>query len=402
MRKKILFILSYLPYKNVPHAGGRFTYHWLEHLRKHSDLYAVAFIGSKKEMERLEDAQAPFASFESVSLSPAKKCFHAFLFFFLPLRFAFRCSFSFVRKILSFRDNEFNAIILDHSILGVYAFFLRLLFPKTRIIWNMHELSSLAKTREIKHSNLIKKLYLAMEHFKSAFWEKNISKVCNVVLTFSEEEKKMLLRMGCPKEKIYVVQPHVYNLNHDGENRFIADPSSIIFFGKMSRVENWEAARYFIDEILPLIKKYFPRVGFYVVGADPPSKLLELSRNNANVFVTGYVHNIEEYLPEIKVAVFPLRLGAGLRFKILDALAWGIPVVTTSIGVEGIPVHSDIIKVADSPEEIAKKVLYFLKMSNKDINELSPKAVKFVRENYDWEQNCINIDKILSSCDEIN
>ncbi|MGB2894557.1 MAG: glycosyltransferase, partial [Anaerolineales bacterium] len=113
--------------------------------------------------------------------------------------------------------------------------------------------------------------------------------------------------------------------------------SSLLFTGTMSWEPNVDAVKYFVGEILPLIQKENPGVSFQIVGRDPTPEVLELEKY-PGVSVTGFVEDIRPYLTSCNVYVVPIRCGAGTRLKILEALAMGKPVVSTTIGAEGLQV----------------------------------------------------------------
>lgn len=393
---KMLFLLPYLPYKEVPHAGGRVIFNLINTFGKKHEIYGISFINSRQEKKKIKEANKSFCRFDWVSLPWFMKVFNFILLFFAPLRFSIRCSLVFLYKISLLRKEKIDVVIIDHSIMGMYVFFIRLLFPKACIIWNMVELSSLAILREIKLSRSFNKVFFTFEYLKSIFWEKLIGQTCDFIFTFSSKEEESLINLGFSKNIIIIIQPDTYSLIKENEKiDFYRDRAGIIFFGKMDRKENWEAVLYFIREVFPIVKSDCPYAHLFIVGANPHIKLLREAKKNKDIFVTGYVRNIKEVLSQVKVAVFPLRLGAGIRFKVLDALSWGIPVVTTSIGKEGIPHQSEVIKEANSPQEISREVLHFLRMDDEKISNLSLEAKRFVKLKYNWEQNCENIEKIM-------
>lgn len=393
IKKNILFVLPYLPYKGVPHAGGRFTYHWLEHLSKNNNLFGAVFLNSNEEKHKTGNIKGMFSEFVFVPLSQTNKYLHALLYFFLPFRIAFRCSVAFLLKLLSFKRHNIDMVVVDHSIMGAYIPFLRFIFPSSTIIWNIHELYSLASSREALHSSGFKKMIFLLEIWKSKYWERVFCNKCDVVFTFSSKEKECMGRLRIFPDKINVIGPHV--LRTDEAMDRSPDEEGVFFFGKMNREENVKAAIYFIDKIFPLIKVEYPEVRFYVIGADPNSRLQELSRDRKDVVVTGYVRNIKDYLSKTKVAIFPLFLGAGVRFKVLDSLMWGKPVVTSSVGAEGLIHQPEIVKIADDPQVMAQHVLYYLNTNESVYKDLSRQARQFVENNYNWQENCARIDGIM-------
>jgi glycosyltransferase involved in cell wall biosynthesis len=137
--------------------------------------------------------------------------------------------------------------------------------------------------------------------------------------------------------------------------------STILFSGSMSYFPNQDAVRFFHDRILPRIFAENPKATFCVVGAHPPKWMLSLARD-PRIRVTGFVPDLGAYIKQAKVVIVPLRCGAGISMKILQALALRRPVVATSHGARGLNVeHGKHLLIADQPEDFAQHVNALLK-----------------------------------------
>jgi glycosyltransferase involved in cell wall biosynthesis len=127
---------------------------------------------------------------------------------------------------------------------------------------------------------------------------------------------------------------------------------------------NRDAVDYFAERILPLVRAECPNVKFVVAGRNPPVQLVGKYRNDHNIEFTGTVPDMRPYLSAATVVVVPLRFGSGTRIKILEAGAAGKPVVSTSIGAEGLNLeHGKEILLADLPAEFARSVIQLLRDS---------------------------------------
>ena len=130
----------------------------------------------------------------------------------------------------------------------------------------------------------------------------------------------------------------------------------LTYTGQMGWGPNVDAALYFVKEIYPLIKSALPDVRFNIVGSSPAESVKALAGADPSVNVTGYVENVRPYIYESRVFVVPLRIGGGTRLKILEAMAMGKAVVSTSVGCEGLDVtDGENILVADDPADFARK-----------------------------------------------
>lgn len=157
----------------------------------------------------------------------------------------------------------------------------------------------------------------------------------------------------------------------------------IIFVGAMRHQPNAAAAVWFAREVLPLVRAKLADVRFSIVGADPPAEVRALAGNG--ITVTGYVDDVRPYLATAALAVAPLRSGGGTRLKILEAFAAGVPVVSTSIGAEGLEVVAgEHLLLADTPAELAAATLLVLR-ERTFAQRLADAAQRLARERYSWE-----------------
>ena len=148
---------------------------------------------------------------------------------------------------------------------------------------------------------------------------------------------------------------------------------------------NIDAVLWFADEVLPLILHERPEVRFQIVGMNPHPRLDRLRQQSA-IEITGAVESIEPYMQSAAVYVVPLRVGGGTRFKVLDAMMYAKPMVSTSLGVEGIGVqHEGELLVADTPPIFAQAVLRLLYDSMLG-NRLGANAHQFVSCEYSWQK----------------
>jgi len=151
---------------------------------------------------------------------------------------------------------------------------------------------------------------------------------------------------------------------------------------------------YFSKDILPLIKKDIPDVKFHIIGINPPPKILKLNKDK-NIIVKGPVEDLKYYLQNSACFVCPIRSGAGLQNKILEAMALGLPVITTSIGFEGIKAkEGEDLLVADEPEDFAEKIIRVIKGKSLR-NSLSQSARKFIVERYNWKDIIKKLEDIF-------
>ena len=153
----------------------------------------------------------------------------------------------------------------------------------------------------------------------------------------------------------------------------------------MDWLPNEDGIRYFTEQIMPRIKQAVPDVTLTVVGRDPYPSLVELSKRDPSVTVTGRVDDVRPYMEEAAVYIVPLRIGGGTRLKIYEAMAMEKPVVSTTIGAEGLPVtNGEEIILADTPESFAAAVVGLLRQES-FAAEVGTRAAAKVRAQFGWE-----------------
>lgn len=173
------------------------------------------------------------------------------------------------------------------------------------------------------------------------------------------------------------------------------DPKALVFTGAMDYFANVETMLYFSREILPLIQESIPDVKLYIVGSNPSAEIKKLEKSHSNIIVTGYVEQVQPYVLKSAVFVAPMRIARGINNKILEAMAMGVPVVTSSFGFEGIPAGpgKDIF-VEDQPDCFARQVVQL--MTDAELRKtVSVNVRKVIEENCNWDKNLEKLENIL-------
>jgi glycosyltransferase involved in cell wall biosynthesis len=173
-------------------------------------------------------------------------------------------------------------------------------------------------------------------------------------------------------------------------------PHSLVFTGKMDFRPNIDAVVWFVQEVWPNLKAKVPDARFYIVGQRPHSRVSSLA-DAAGVTVTGTVEDVRPYMAGADVYVVPLRIGGGTRLKVLEAMAMGRPMVSTTLGCEGFPVTSGRqLVMADEPSEFAAACVDLLLHREKGI-VLGREARRFVECHYDWASIVPQFDRVYES-----
>jgi len=202
-------------------------------------------------------------------------------------------------------------------------------------------------------------------------------------ITVSEEDAG-LLRALAPSADVTVIDNGVdtaYFTPQDGPTV----PDRLVFTGSMDWLPNIDSVEYFCGDILPRIHARSPDVSLAIVGRNPPARVTALAEPG-RVDVTGSVPDVRPFIAEAALYVVPLRIGGGSRLKILEALAMGVPCISTSVGCEGLRVeHGRHIWIADDPAEFADGVIKLL-TDQPTRRKLSEAGRQLVVDEYDWQQ----------------
>ena len=162
------------------------------------------------------------------------------------------------------------------------------------------------------------------------------------------------------------------------------NPNKICFIGHMQSLQNQDATIYFVNDILPLLIREKPDLKFYIVGAHPPKNILKLD-NGKNIFITGFVEDLNEFVSDSSVVVAPVRIAAGIQNKVLVAMGCGIPVIMTSLISRAIPelIDGENCIIRDDTHSFAKQCIRL--MNDKDArNTIGQKGYNLVLQHYSW------------------
>ena len=160
-------------------------------------------------------------------------------------------------------------------------------------------------------------------------------------------------------------------------------PGRVVFTGAMRHQPNASGARWYAEHVHPLVIEAVRDATFEIVGADPPASVAALA--SGSVSITGHVESVIPHLAQASVAVVPLDAGGGTRLKVLEAFAAGVPVVSTSVGAEGLDVQRDThLLIADTPRDFADADIRVLRGTDLPSGYSTANALRLVKADYDW------------------
>ena len=291
-------------------------------------------------------------------------------------------------------DKEtFDVVHVEHSSLTIYLDALK--FKNTpHTILTLHNVDWVRNSRVIANTPPgIYKLFLYCNQLRFQKWEAESIQRYDTVIAVSDTDRETIRQMGITNE-IDVVPNGV-----DTEKLQMVPPrtasSSILFVASMDSEANHDGAMFFLEQIYPIIKASVPGATLFLVGRNPRQELKSFDQRDG-ISVTGEVPDVRHYYEQASVAVVPLRSGGGTRLKILEAMALGIPVVSTTVGCEGLQVQNGKhLVVVDDPKLFAAAVI------EQFANDLASQSLvrasrKVVEERYDWRTIAAQQDRLYS------
>lgn len=340
---KILIVTPFLPYPGVPHAGGIAVYENLKRLSQVHEVYLLARL-EPSEIQHIDDVKNLCKEVHLYPFkTPANRNPISIIASYITLG---------LKANRLIKANSFDLVQVEFTETGIA--FRRPGIPSVLVA---HDVIIKPAMRRYEASrgflNLLKLKALQLA-------ERFIARKFDIVLTMSKVDRDILLSLD--KALTVEVSTNPHGLDFGREFDVKREPLSLLFVGAMQRDLNVDAALYFYQKVFPIIRRDMPGVKFYVAGSNPPEVLLKMVEDDPSLIVTGFVKDIREYFFKATVFVSPMLVGGGIIVKNLQAMSCGLPVVTTSIGNEGIEaVQGRDIFVADEPDDFAEKVLMLLK-----------------------------------------
>jgi glycosyltransferase involved in cell wall biosynthesis len=191
--------------------------------------------------------------------------------------------------------------------------------------------------------------------------------------------------------------PTGVDLDYFTSTRATPRSSDLVFLGSMDWMPNIDGAEWFVRQVLPLIRKRKPDCSVVFAGRNPTRAVLDLASGNAGIRVTGTVPDVRPYLWGATLSIVPLRIGGGTRLKIFESMAAGVPVVSTTIGAEGLPVEPGTeILIADDPACFAEGCLKLMD-DPAGRARMAEAARELVSSRFSWEAVSIEFERLFLS-----
>lgn len=289
----------------------------------------------------------------------------------------------------------------NFDLIHVETFYVAQNLPKVSIpvVLIDHNVEYLVYGRYAKTFPIFTRPVLHLDALKMKHWEKYFWKKATKLVAVSEEEKILMERGDVS------VVPNGVNIKDFRMDSSKANSSekTILFIGDFRWLQNKDSASWILKEIWPEISSKSETEGskshvkLWIVGRNIPNSIKKLSNNQSVIFDENAPANTSKIFSKADVLLAPIRAGGGTSFKILEAMASGVPVVTTSLGIEGITARDrQEVMIGNSSSELAKKILEILQDKNL-YQEIAKNGRKLIEDKYDWEKIAKRLEEVYYS-----
>ena len=224
---------------------------------------------------------------------------------------------------------------------------------KAKILYYGHDLHYLRKLRqyEIEKTDDLLRSAIGFKETESRIFEKT-----DVIYYPSTVEIEIIRAEFGIKIPARAIVPYIFREVYQGGYSF-GIRNDLLFVGGFLHPPNVDAVLWFLEEIWPLIIAAFPAIQFNIVGSDPPEEFMKMAYKNVNML--GFLSNeaLEQVYLHSRIVVAPLRYGAGVKGKIVEAMYYGLPVVTTTVGAEGLTDAGNTLEIRDDAEHFAEAII---------------------------------------------
>lgn len=353
----MIFLSTHLPSNSVPEAGQKICFRHLKEISEKRNVYLVSFV-NEMEAQYIDKESLSFCeSTFFVEITNVRRFWNLLLNFSLPLEVAVRSDarvFREVTRLLS-RGVE-KEIYIEYE---QAAFILPKISKDVKSTVVFHDIISQSVRRRLECSSKfsLRRFFYWFQLKWILNWERRLARLVDNAVVLNEKDKSLLIELGYDPARIKVDYPVVSESFH-AASRERFDPETILFWGAMNRSENEDAVLWFMQSIYPQIKKYVPGLKFIILGANPSDRIRQYACSD--IEVTGFVDDPVPYFERAALAISPLRYGAGVKLKVLEAIAANLPIVGTSIAAEGVEDISNLLHVKDNEVDFANFIINYL------------------------------------------
>jgi len=357
--QRLASLTKYIPYPGIAHAGGQYL---LAHYRALGSEYSITALAPDNAANRAASARSET---EDVRLLVGEGVFRTGRWKLLGDIEAAWAGSAINRhvRVLARNGNlpwdvleQARIIEFQWSETFALAGAIRSRLGATPLIGIAHDVITQRWERVAASSRgLMRGVYTLAAHRSRAREARDMAHLDTVVV-FSEKDAEMVHRIA-PATRTDVVAPGLWEGGSDYTQQRTPGARSVLFTGALGRPDNESAVLWFLEHVWPTVRQHVPDASFVVAGGGPRRRLLRAIEKAPGAEATGFVDSLDPYYEEAAVFVVPLFTGAGVKFKTIDALLRGVPIVSTSVGVEGIAEASEHCRIENQAAAFADAVV---------------------------------------------
>lgn len=396
---KILFITNKLPYDEVV-GGHRIIYHRIRYLAEHGhSVGLISFVREETE-EQIRSLKPLLKELYTIPFPHRNifvRAFHDYIFLSRPAVFWKSYSKKMMKKVGKVCENgKYDLLIAEFSEMGQYLY-------KNPHLSAVHKIISCHRcvTASYEKYSMLEDIRWRL-YFKSLLqltglqkYEFNMYRCADQILVLTPQDR-FTMQYYAQDLGVSVVSSGV-DVKNLQELPLIPKEPIILLTGFMGDPANEDGVLWFYNHVWLRLRERYPEVKFYIVGAGAGSRIRRLAKKDERIIVTGMVEDLRPYRSRARVFVSPVRLGSGVRTKVLEAMASGLPVVSTSLGMAGIDAQTGVnCLVADTPELFAQSVEWLL-TDPALAKQMADNARELVEKNHTLEIDLLRFEKIITS-----
>lgn len=387
----ILFVSAILPWPLV--SGGQVRiYNLLKRLSKKHDITLVSFIREGKEREYKKN------------LSFCKKVLMVWRGKGWQGRYIFSSLFYRYPFLYATYNNHHMRSLLEEELKNNYDLihaepgYVWLSLPETNvpIVVSEHNVEHEVYEKYIERTPI--RFFLSHDVKKMKHWESVVWHKADHLTAVTEDDRNKMTNI-VDKNKITTVANGVdlqqFSFRH---KKTISSSPVFLYVGTFAWIQNRDAVEYLLKKIWPLIQKKYPKAKLRIVGKNPSKKLLSLARTG--VLFVNFADDIHTEYISADILLAPIRVGGGTKYKIIESMASGLPVITTTTGAQGISSKEKVLWIADDPNDVLREVDDIIYGTAR--SQILLRARKLVEDNYSWESIAKTLDEVWRKVHEEN
>ena len=385
-------LTPYLPYPLL--SGGQIrTYNLLKKLADKHEITLFALIKEESERQYIPELEKYCAKVKVFKRSQKpftiKNIYKTFIssYPFLVIRNHVPETIGAVREELA--NHEYDLIHAE-------TFYMMPHLPETNVpvILVEQTIEYLGYESYAEKAPFLLKILLQIDISKIKRWERHFWRSASKLIVMSQADKEFIAQEISNQDKIEVVANGVDSEWFSKKRRKLPEHPTVLSVGTFNWLPNVEAVKFLVNRVWPLLKQQVKNVQLWIVGNAPTEEVLSFQEKDSNIKVTGNIPDIRDAFKGAHVVAAPVFSGKGTRYKILEAMAAGTPVVATSIAVEGLGVEDGKhVLLADTATEMTDKIARLLSRPE-ERNQLSRRAKIFVTKQYDWKYISTKLDQV--------